>query len=131
VQFFGIFSAVLISVGLIPQYVEIWKLGEVKGISMTFMAVDMLGGLFSLLSLAFRTHFDVTASASYIAVIVLDGVVVLCRIILNPRAAARRRREREQQGPTEGAESGESDSCESSIEGHPKAKVDTSSNVVL
>ncbi|KAF8328370.1 uncharacterized protein EI90DRAFT_3216685, partial [Cantharellus anzutake] len=91
-QSFGITAAALISVGLIPQYIEIWRLGEVRGISMTFMIIDILGGVFSLLSLVFRKHFDVTASASYIAVIVLDGVVVLCRIILNPLAERRRQR---------------------------------------
>jgi len=90
-QFFGIFSAVLIAVGLIPQYIEIWRLGEVIGISLVFMAIDIMGGVFSLLSLAFRRKFDVVASTTYIAVIVMDGVVVVCALILNPRA--RRRRE--------------------------------------
>ncbi|KAG8958273.1 hypothetical protein FRC03_009287 [Tulasnella sp. 419] len=94
-QFFGIFSAVLISVGLIPQYIEIWKRKEVIGISMLFMLIDMSGGVFSVLSLVFRERFDVIAAITYIAVIVLDGVIVLAAIILNPRA--RRRREREQQ----------------------------------
>lgn len=90
-QFFGIFSAVLVSVGLIPQYIEIYKLKEVIGISLLFLAIDMSGGVFSLLSLVFRETFDVTASVTYIAVVVLDGVVVVCAVILNPRA--RRRRE--------------------------------------
>lgn len=34
------------------------------------MAVDMLGGIFSLLSLVFREHFDAVAAVSYIAVVV-------------------------------------------------------------
>jgi len=89
-QFFGIFAAVLISVGLIPQYIEIWRLKEVVGISLLFMAIDISGAFFSLLSLIFKKEFDVVASITYIAVIVLDGVVVICTVILNPRAKRRR-----------------------------------------
>lgn len=37
---------------------------------MIFLAVDISGGVFSLLSLAFRDHFDVTASITYFCVIV-------------------------------------------------------------
>jgi len=94
VRFFGITSAVLISVGLIPQYIEIYRLQEVTGISMVFMGVDMAGAVFSLLSLAFRDHFDVTASITYLCVVVFDGVIVVCALILNPRARRRRGRER-------------------------------------
>ena len=42
----------------------------VIGISLTFMAVDMLGGIFSCLSLAFRPEFDGVAAATYVAVVV-------------------------------------------------------------
>jgi len=45
-----------------PQYWEIYKLKQVVGISMTFMAIDIAGGLFSVLSLIFREDFDVTAA---------------------------------------------------------------------
>jgi len=37
VQFFGIMSTILLSVGLLPQYFEIYKLGKVIGVSYTFM----------------------------------------------------------------------------------------------
>jgi hypothetical protein len=37
---------------------------------MVFMGVDMAGAVFSLLSLAFRDHFDVTASITYLCVVV-------------------------------------------------------------
>lgn len=89
-QFFGIFSAVLISLGVIPQYIEIWRLKEVIGISLIFMAIDMSGGVFSLLSLIFRREFDIIASITYISVIVLDGVIVVCAVLLNPKAQRRR-----------------------------------------
>jgi len=72
---------------------EIWKRKEVLGISMTFMTVDMLGGVFSLLSLVFKPSFDGVASVSYIVVIVMDGIVVISAVILNPLARKRRKRE--------------------------------------
>jgi hypothetical protein len=47
-----------------PQYWEIYRLKEVVGISLTFMAVDILGGIFSFLSLFFRDSLDVAAFVS-------------------------------------------------------------------
>lgn len=44
VQFFGIFTAILISGALFPQYYEIYKRKEVVGVSMLFMLVDLSGG---------------------------------------------------------------------------------------
>lgn len=123
VQFFGIFSTVLISLALLPQYYEIYKRKEVTGISMPFMIIDLLGGknsnftrllsltgllgVFSDLSLVFSDKFDVVAGISYSMVIVsfslwtrcttltitsqvMDAVVILAAIILNPRAKRRR-----------------------------------------
>lgn len=59
----GIVGAVLIVVGLVPQYYEIWKFKEVKGISLLFLAIDCAGGVFSLLSLVFKESFDGIAAA--------------------------------------------------------------------
>ncbi len=59
----GIVGAVLIVVGLVPQYYEIWKWKEVKGISLLFLAIDCAGGVFSLLSLVFKESFDGIAAA--------------------------------------------------------------------
>ena len=70
VKFFGILSCILISVALFPQYYEIYKLKAVIGISLTFMAIDMLGGLLNDLSLVFAERFDVLAALSYTLVIV-------------------------------------------------------------
>ncbi|KAJ6614143.1 PQ loop repeat-domain-containing protein, partial [Mycena sp. CBHHK59/15] len=91
VQFYGVFSSVLISLALLPQYAEIWRHREVVGISIAFMVVDMLGGVFSDLSLAFKDEFDIIAGITYTLVVVLDGVVVIAALILNPRAEKRRR----------------------------------------
>ena len=53
-----------------PQYYEIYKYKEVIGISILFMVVDMSGGVFSDLSLAFKDSFDVVAGISYSLVVV-------------------------------------------------------------
>ncbi|EIM86847.1 uncharacterized protein STEHIDRAFT_131391 [Stereum hirsutum FP-91666 SS1] len=94
VQFFGILSSVMISLALFPQYYEIYKHKAVVGISVTFMIVDLLGGVFSDLSLAFKEDFDVIASITYSLVVFFDAIVIIAAFILNPRA---RRRERERQ----------------------------------
>nr|VWP02124.1 Cap60p [Ganoderma boninense] len=91
VTFFGIVSSVLLSCGLLPQYYEIYKYKEVIGVSIMFMFVDMMGGVFSDLSLAFKDRFDVIAGVAYSLVVVLDGIVLLCALILNPRAKRRRK----------------------------------------
>jgi hypothetical protein len=54
-----------------PQYYEIYKHREVIGISLPFVTVDLLGGVFSDLSLAFKESFDVIASLTYSLVVVL------------------------------------------------------------
>lgn len=59
----GIVGAVLIVVGLVPQFYEIWRFNEVKGISLWFLAIDCSGGVFSLLSLVFKESFDGIAAA--------------------------------------------------------------------
>lgn len=92
VRFFGILSSALISLALIPQYYEIYKHGAVIGISLTFMAVDLLGAVFSILSLAFKNHIDVIAAVAYSLVAVMDVLVLVLAVILNPRARRRARR---------------------------------------
>ncbi|KZP01582.1 hypothetical protein CALVIDRAFT_559393 [Calocera viscosa TUFC12733] len=92
-QFFGVMTAILLFAGLIPQYYEIWKLKEVRGVSMLFMLVDGLGGLFSFLSLVFKPTLDPLLSFSYVSVVVLDSGIMILQLILNP--IARRRRVRE------------------------------------
>jgi len=97
-----------------PQFYEIYKHGAVLGISLTFMAVDLLGGIFSILSLIFKNKVDVLAAVAYALVVVspspsdlprlnscdilslgqvMDGLVLVLAIILNPRSKAAQRRE--------------------------------------
>ncbi|CCM02556.1 uncharacterized protein FIBRA_04659 [Fibroporia radiculosa] len=56
------------------------------------MAIDMLGGIFSDLSLAFKSQFDVIAAVTYSVVVVMDGAVLVLALILNPIARRRRKR---------------------------------------
>ncbi|KAG7443586.1 uncharacterized protein BT62DRAFT_988181 [Guyanagaster necrorhizus] len=92
VDFFGVFASVMLAVGLLPQFYEIYKYKEVIGISILFMLVDLSGGVFSLLSLVFRDSFDALAGVAYGLVVVLDGMVILLAMILNPLAHRRRQR---------------------------------------
>lgn len=88
VEPFGIISAAIIAIGLLPQYYAIYEHKAVIGLSTTFMVVDMLGGVFSDLSLVFRSgRFDIVAGVTYSIVVVMDGVVLIAALILNPRHA--------------------------------------------
>ncbi|KAG5732656.1 hypothetical protein E4T56_gene16780 [Termitomyces sp. T112] len=93
IDFFGIFASVVIACGLLPQYYEIIKLKEVIGISIPFIMIDWLGAVFSFVALLFRPKFDVEAGVAYGLVFVMDGVIILAAMILNPFARRRRRRE--------------------------------------
>ena len=53
-----------------PQYYEIYKYKEVIGISITFMCIDLMGGVFNDLSLVFKDKFDVVAGITYSLVVV-------------------------------------------------------------
>ncbi|KAF9054437.1 PQ loop repeat-domain-containing protein [Panaeolus papilionaceus] len=92
----GVLASVIIIIGFFPQYWEIFKCKRVMGISMVFISIDMLGGVLNTLSLAFKDHFDVIASLSFLAVVLFDGFIVLAALILNPRA--RRRSQQENAG---------------------------------
>ncbi|TFY54748.1 hypothetical protein EVG20_g9581 [Dentipellis fragilis] len=95
VQFFGILASVMIALALLPQYYEIYKHRAVVGISISFMSIDLLGGVFSDLSLVFKEKFDVIAAVTYSLVILMDGLVILAALILNPIAKRRARRRQE------------------------------------
>jgi PQ loop repeat len=53
-----------------PQFYEIYKHGAVIGISLTFMAIDCLGGVFSILALLFKHRVDAIAAVAYSLVVV-------------------------------------------------------------
>ncbi|KAF7301030.1 hypothetical protein MIND_00666800 [Mycena indigotica] len=102
IMFFGIFSSVLLALGLLAQYYEIYQRKEVVGVSILFMTIDLMGGVFSDLSLVFKPKFDGIAAISYSIVIAMDAGVILSALLLNPRA--RRRRRRVEDGEIRGVE---------------------------
>lgn len=59
------------------------------------MIIDIAGGIFCVLSLAFKAEIDGIATANYAAVVILDGIVLGLALLLNPRAKRRRRAEAE------------------------------------
>ena len=74
IKVFGALAAVFIFVGLLPPYLDIWRQHRVRGFSWLFLAIDMLGALFSILSMAVSsTGIDSLALATYLAVIVGEG----------------------------------------------------------
>ncbi|TXT07129.1 hypothetical protein VHUM_03299 [Vanrija humicola] len=87
---YGYITTVLLAMGLLPQYYEIWVHKEVFGISMGFMLIDIAGGVFSAASLFFHNPFDYIACVQFMLVVVLDGLVVVLALILNPIAERRR-----------------------------------------
>lgn len=58
-----------------PQFYEIYKHGAVLGISLPFMAIGRLGGVFSILSLIFKQQVDVLAAVAYALVVVRPPTV--------------------------------------------------------
>ncbi|KAG5735613.1 hypothetical protein E4T56_gene6941 [Termitomyces sp. T112] len=98
INFFGIFASVMLACGLLPQYYEIVKYKEVIGISIPFITIDWLGAIFALVALLCRPKFDVKAGVAYSLVIVMDAIIILAAIVLNPLARRRRRRELEAEG---------------------------------
>ncbi|GAA6013767.1 hypothetical protein JCM11491_005091 [Sporobolomyces phaffii] len=94
----GILAAIFVAGGLLPQYYEVAKYRAVIGISLVFLFIDLCGGVFSALSLAFSPPpFDVLASVSYGCVVVLEVGIFLLVPVLNPRYYRRRRKQEQEQ----------------------------------
>jgi len=73
----GVISALLINIGLLPQYWEIYKRNAVIGVSFLFLAIDCAGAVFSFLSLPFD-EWDILAAISYGVLIVEEvGIFAL------------------------------------------------------
>lgn len=74
----GVLASVCTAIGLLPQYWEIYKRREVVGISLSFLLIDMAGGMFSDLSLVFKQTFNVVAAIIYTPVIVSPSFIIEC-----------------------------------------------------
>ncbi|KAH8701801.1 PQ loop repeat-domain-containing protein [Talaromyces proteolyticus] len=79
---FGIIAAIMLAVGFIPPYIEIWqRRGRVIGINWVFLCVDSLGALFSLFALAAQGTFDVLGGILYIVVFLAEVFIFGSHII--------------------------------------------------
>ncbi|GAA6053408.1 hypothetical protein JCM3770_002310 [Rhodotorula araucariae] len=102
----GVLAAIFVIAGLLPQYWEVWKFKAVVGISLIFLSIDLLGGVWSLLSLVFAPPpFDALAAVSYASVVALETGIFVLAAALNPgyyhrkRAAAAAGAKVEEAGP--------------------------------
>ncbi|GAA5839440.1 hypothetical protein JCM9279_005943 [Rhodotorula babjevae] len=108
----GVIAAVFVIAGLLPQYYEVYKFKAVIGVSLIFLSIDLLGGVWSLLSLVFSPPpFDALAAVSYSSVVGLEIGIFLLAALLNPRywrnERARKLVEEGREGGQEEQETGE------------------------
>ncbi|KAM0748923.1 hypothetical protein T439DRAFT_57636 [Meredithblackwellia eburnea MCA 4105] len=82
----GILSTISILAGFVPQYIEIFRLRAVIGISLVFLFVDMGGAVFSSLALLFTPegHVDILALSSYGSAFTLEAIIFILAGLLNP-----------------------------------------------
>ncbi|GJJ76208.1 hypothetical protein EMPS_08567 [Entomortierella parvispora] len=79
----GIIPIILLAIGFMPQYFDIYRDRSVVGVSMPFIAADAAGACFSLISLAFREEFDLLAALNYVVVLICDLIVVVFYVYFN------------------------------------------------
>lgn len=79
----AILSAILLSAGVLRHYVDIYKTKSVRGLSITFVCIDAMGDLTSLLSLLFEPHLDVLGFVIYGSELVLWIGVLSCVFVFN------------------------------------------------
>ncbi|KAK4202311.1 PQ loop repeat-domain-containing protein [Triangularia verruculosa] len=61
----AVLSAVLLALGVLSHYVDIWKHRTVRGISFLFVGIDALGDVFSLASILFEVRLDILGMVIY------------------------------------------------------------------
>ncbi|KAF2138981.1 uncharacterized protein K452DRAFT_79064 [Aplosporella prunicola CBS 121167] len=92
----GIFADVLLAVGLLPPYGEMWKRGgRVVGLNFLFLSTDFMGALLSLMALVVQQTFDVLGGTLYIVCMFLEIGIFSSHLIWmyrkrHVRAAAKR-----------------------------------------
>ncbi|KAJ1902168.1 hypothetical protein LPJ66_000257 [Kickxella alabastrina] len=79
VTFLGVLPAIVIAIGFFPEFYECFKEQSVE-MSNFFIMLDMMGGIFSTISLAFDYTFDYIASITYLIVILLDFVLAAMKV---------------------------------------------------
>ncbi|ODV66671.1 PQ-loop-domain-containing protein [Hyphopichia burtonii NRRL Y-1933] len=77
----GIVASVLLAIGLLPPYFEIWKRrGRVYGINFFFLSMDSAGALLSMISIIVGT-MDIMSMVLYAIVLFLEMGIFLCQIV--------------------------------------------------
>ncbi|KAF8983027.1 hypothetical protein BGZ46_000107 [Entomortierella lignicola] len=79
----GTIPIVLVVLGFMPQYFDIYRDKSVVGVSMAFIAADAMGAIFSILSLCFSDTLDILATLTYVMVLVCDLTVFVFYIYYN------------------------------------------------
>jgi uncharacterized protein with PQ loop repeat len=89
----GIIAAVLLGVGLLPPYWELYKRkGQVVGINFIFLTIDSLGAFFSIMSLVAQDgDFDILGCILYVVILVLEGGIFMSHLIWLVRSRKERR----------------------------------------
>ncbi|BGP41199.1 hypothetical protein JCM10450v2_005238 [Rhodotorula kratochvilovae] len=122
----GVLAAIFVIAGLLPQYWEVWKYKAVVGISLIFLSIDLLGGVWSLLSLVFAPPpFDALAAVSYTSVVALETGIFLLAAALNP--GYYRRKRAAEKDDADGLGTRESTLTEGADAGTPAAKEEAKS----
>lgn len=77
----AIIAAVLLALGLIPPYFELWKRrGRVVGINFFFLAMDSMGALLSMLSIVVGT-MDIMSMVLYAIVLALEIGIFTSQVV--------------------------------------------------
>ncbi|KAK4173027.1 hypothetical protein QBC36DRAFT_360974 [Triangularia setosa] len=61
----AVLSALLLALGVLRHYVDIWRHQTVRGISFLFVGIDALGDVFSLVSIIFQPRLDILGMVIY------------------------------------------------------------------
>lgn len=79
----GVIAAVLLAVGLIPPYFEIYKHhGEVVGFNFVFLGLDFSGALFSIFAvIAQHGDLDILGITLYCIVAGLEAGIFICQLV--------------------------------------------------
>ena len=74
----AVLAAVLLSLGVMEQYLAIWKNRSVEGISFLFCGIDALGDVTSIISVAFEPSINILGFVMYGAEFVLWCGIFAC-----------------------------------------------------
>ncbi|KAE9365343.1 hypothetical protein N431DRAFT_496451 [Stipitochalara longipes BDJ] len=78
----GVVASILLAVGLLPPYIEIWKRrGRVIGINWIFLTIDWMGAFFSLMALVAQNTFDILGGVLYILCVFIEGGIFISHLI--------------------------------------------------